>query len=201
MPGLCSLLGWSSAVRFVFSRSSRCLSARSSPKKRSERHWPWVQIEVRCGTGLLTFAAPCSRCQNDTALSVSFCYMIAAIHVLTDMRTDQELQPLAVAKVFKHLTEKEQPNLLLFGKQAIDDDSNQTAQMVASLLDWPQGTFASELEVVEDGKAVKVTREIDGGLQTIQLTLPAVVSADLRLNEPRCVDLMLSQLAPPRVLC
>lgn len=127
--------------------------------------------------------------------------MIAAIHVLTDMRTDQELQPLAVAKVFKHLTEKEQPNLLLFGKQAIDDDSNQTAQMVASLLDWPQGTFASELEVVEDGKAVKVTREIDGGLQTIQLTLPAVVSADLRLNEPRCVDLMLSQLAPPRVLC
>jgi electron transfer flavoprotein beta subunit len=101
--------------------------------------------------------------------------------------TDVELQPLAVAKLLKAVAEREQPGLILLGKQAIDDDSNQTGQMLAALLDWPQGTFASKLEV--DGNAARVTREIDGGLETIGLSLPAVVTSDLRLNEPRYASL------------
>ena len=103
------------------------------------------------------------------------------------VETDVELQPLAVAKLLKALAEKEQPQLIILGKQAIDDDSNQTGQMLAALLGWPQATFASKL-VLEDGKAM-VTREVDGGLETIALTLPAVVTTDLRLNEPRYVTL------------
>mmetsp|Transcript_25503 Transcript_25503/g.82170 ORF Transcript_25503/g.82170 Transcript_25503/m.82170 type:complete len:255 (+) Transcript_25503:50-814(+) len=108
-----------------------------------------------------------------------------SIFVQTDMRPDQELQPLAVAKVFKHFVEKENPDIVMLGKQAIDDDANQTGQLLAGLLDWPQATFASELEVMDGGKEMVVTREIDGGLQTIRLPLPAVVTADLRLNQPR----------------
>src|SRR6201991_1910444 len=103
------------------------------------------------------------------------------------VETDAELQPLAVAKLLKALADKEQPQLIILGKQAIDDDSNQTGQMLAALLDWPQATFASKV-VLEDGKA-SVTREVDGGLETVALTLPAIVTTDLRLNEPRYVTL------------
>ena len=103
------------------------------------------------------------------------------------VETDVELQPLAVAKLLKALVDKEQPSLIILGKQAIDDDANQTGQMLAALCDLPQATFASKVEVA-DGKA-SVTREVDGGLETVQLTLPAVVTTDLRLNEPRYVTL------------
>ena len=103
------------------------------------------------------------------------------------VETDVELQPLAVAKLLKALVDKEQPGLIILGKQAIDDDANQTGQMLAALAGLPQATFASKLEV-EGGKA-KVTREIDGGLETLEIALPAVVTTDLRLNEPRYVTL------------
>lgn len=105
------------------------------------------------------------------------------IHILTD----KEIQPLAAAKIIQKIVEQESPQLVILGKQAIDDDSNQTGQMLAGLLNWPQGTFASKL-VVADGKA-KVTREVDGGLTTVELKLPAIVTTDLRLNEPRYVAL------------
>ena len=101
--------------------------------------------------------------------------------------TDVELQPLAVAKLLKALVDKEQPQLVLLGKQAIDDDSNQVGQMLAALLGWPQATFASKV-AIEAGKAT-VTREIDGGLETIEVDLPAVITADLRLNTPRYATL------------
>jgi electron transfer flavoprotein beta subunit len=103
------------------------------------------------------------------------------------VETAADIEPLAVAKVLKALADKEQPQLIILGKQAIDDDSNQTGQMLASLLGWPQATFASKV-VLEDGK-VTVTREVDGGLETLSLTLPAIVTTDLRLNEPRYVTL------------
>lgn len=108
--------------------------------------------------------------------------------VQTDDPTDiGGVEPLAVAKTLKALVEKEQPDMVIMGKQSIDDDSNQTGQMLAALLGWAQGTFASELNV-ENGKA-EVTREIDGGLETVSLTLPAIVTTDLRLNEPRYASL------------
>jgi electron transfer flavoprotein beta subunit len=103
------------------------------------------------------------------------------------VQTDAELQPLAVAKLFKAIVEKEQPQIVLLGKQAIDDDANQTGQMLAALLGWPQGTFASK--IAREGEKLVVTREIDGGLETVQLKLPAVVTTDLRLNEPRYASL------------
>jgi electron transfer flavoprotein beta subunit len=103
------------------------------------------------------------------------------------VETDVELQPLAVAKLLKAVVDKEQPQLVICGKQAIDDDANQVGQMLAALLDWPQATFASKV-VIADGKAT-VTREVDGGLETIELALPALVSTDLRLNEPRYATL------------
>ena len=103
------------------------------------------------------------------------------------VQTDVTTEPLAVAKVLKALVEKEAPGLVILGKQAIDDDCNQTGQMLAALLGWGQGTFASKV-VAADGK-VAVTREIDGGLETVELKLPAVVTADLRLNEPRYASL------------
>ncbi len=103
------------------------------------------------------------------------------------VETDAELQPLAVAKLLKALIDKEQPQLVILGKQAIDDDANQTGQMLAALADVPQATFASKVELSAD--AVAVTREVDGGLETLQLTLPALVTTDLRLNEPRYVTL------------
>ena len=103
------------------------------------------------------------------------------------VQTDVELQPLAVAKLLKAVVDKEQPQLVILGKQAIDDDANQTGQMLAALLDWPQATFASKIEV--SGDTATVTREIDGGLETLAIKLPAVVTTDLRLNEPRYVTL------------
>ena len=103
------------------------------------------------------------------------------------VETDVELQPLAVAKLLKAIVDKEKPDLVILGKQAIDDDANQTGQMLAALLDVPQGAFASKLKIA-DGRA-EVTREVDGGLETISISLPAVVTADLRLNEPRYVTL------------
>ena len=103
------------------------------------------------------------------------------------VESDVELQPLAVAKLLKALIDKEQPQLILLGKQAIDDDANQTAQMVAALAGLPQATFASKMTI--DGGAARVTREVDGGLETLSVNLPAVVSVDLRMNEPRYVTL------------
>lgn len=103
------------------------------------------------------------------------------------VETSVETEPLAVAKIMKALADKEQPQLIILGKQAIDDDSNQTGQMLAALLGWPQATFASKV-VLEEGK-VTVTREVDGGLETVSLSLPAIVTTDLRLNEPRYVTL------------
>ena len=103
------------------------------------------------------------------------------------VETGVEIQPLAVAKLLKAIVEKEQPGLVILGKQAIDDDSNQTGQMLAALLDWSQATFASKVKV--SGAVAEVTREVDGGLETIAVKLPAVVTTDLRLNEPRYVTL------------
>ena len=103
------------------------------------------------------------------------------------VETDVELEPIAVAKLLKALCDREQPQLVICGKQAIDDDASQTGQMLAALAGWPQATFASKV-VIADGKAT-VTREIDGGLETLEISLPAVVTADLRLNEPRYATL------------
>ncbi len=103
------------------------------------------------------------------------------------VKTDETVEPLAVAKVLKAVTENEKPDLIILGKQAIDDDCNQTGQMLAGLLDVPQGTFASKIEL--DGDKVKVTREVDGGLETVELSKPAVITTDLRLNEPRYASL------------
>lgn len=105
------------------------------------------------------------------------------IHV----NTDAEVEPLAVAKILKAIVEEEKPDLVILGKQAIDDDSNQTGQMLAALLGWPQATFANSME--KDGDSLTVGREVDGGIQTIKVTLPAVITVDLRLNEPRYASL------------
>ena len=130
-------------------------------------------IAVSCGVGL---------CQETlrTAMAIG-----ADRSILVE--TDVELQPLAVAKLLKALCDKEAPQLVILGKQAIDDDANQTGQMLAALAGWPQATFASK--VVISGDRVTVTREIDGGLETLEMPLPAVVTTDLRLNEPRYATL------------
>ncbi|AVP57450.1 electron transfer flavoprotein subunit beta/FixA family protein [Pulveribacter suum] len=132
-------------------------------------------IAVSCGP---------AQCQETlrTAMAIG-----ADRAILVETPADVDLQPLAVAKLLKALVDKEQPQLVILGKQAIDDDSNQTGQMLAALADLPQATFASKVEAA-DGK-VSVTREVDGGLETIALTLPAVITTDLRLNEPRYVTL------------
>ena len=104
------------------------------------------------------------------------------------MHTDAELQPLAVAKLLKAVIERENLDLVILGKQAIDDDSNQTGQMLAALMGWSQGTFASNIGLCDAG-AAEVTREVDGGLETVSLKLPAVITTDLRLNEPRYASL------------
>ncbi|GAC1348132.1 MAG: electron transfer flavoprotein subunit beta/FixA family protein [Acetobacteraceae bacterium] len=103
------------------------------------------------------------------------------------VETDVELQPLAVAKLLKALVDKEQPGMVIMGKQAIDDDMNATGQMLAALLGWPQGTFASKITI--EGDKLQVTREIDGGLETLSLDLPCIITTDLRLNEPRYASL------------
>jgi electron transfer flavoprotein beta subunit len=130
-------------------------------------------IAVSCGV---------SQCQETLRTAMA----IGADRAIL-VETAEELQPLAVAKLLKALVDKEQPQLVILGKQAIDDDCNQTGQMLAALLGWPQATFASKVEVA-DGKAV-VMREVDGGMETLSLTLPAVITTDLRLNEPRYVTL------------
>ncbi|WP_114689953.1 electron transfer flavoprotein subunit beta/FixA family protein [Polynucleobacter necessarius] len=138
--------------------------------------------EAGVATEVVVVSAGAIQCQETlrTALAIG-----ADRAILVE--TDADLQPLAVAKILKALSEKEQVQIIILGKQAIDDDSNQTGQMLASLLDIPQATFASKV-VVADGKAT-VTREVDGGLETIALSLPAVITTDLRLNEPRYVTL------------
>jgi electron transfer flavoprotein beta subunit len=138
--------------------------------------------EAGVATEVVAVSAGVTQCQETlrTALAIG-----ADRAVLVE--TDADLQPLAVAKILKALAEKEQAHVIILGKQAIDDDSNQTGQMLASLMDIPQATFASKV-VVADGKAT-VTREVDGGLETIALNLPAVITTDLRLNEPRYVTL------------
>jgi len=103
------------------------------------------------------------------------------------VKTDDLVEPLAVAKILKGVVEEEKPGLVIVGKQAIDDDSNQTGQMLAAILGWPQGTFASKIEI--SAESAKVTREVDGGLQTVELKMPAVITTDLRLNEPRYASL------------
>ena len=133
-------------------------------------------------TEVIAVSAGVTQCQETlrTAMAIG-----ADRGILVETAAD--LEPLAVAKLLKALADKEQPQLIILGKQAIDDDSNQTGQMLAALLGWPQATFASKI-VLEDGK-VTVTREVDGGLETLALTLPAIVTTDLRLNEPRYVTL------------
>ncbi|MBV8623938.1 MAG: electron transfer flavoprotein subunit beta/FixA family protein [Herbaspirillum sp.] len=135
-------------------------------------------------TEVIAVSAGVTQCQETlrTAMAIG-----ADRGILAEVPADVELQPLAVAKILKALAEKEQPQLIILGKQAIDDDCNQTGQMLAALLGWPQATFASKV-VLEDGK-VSVTREVDGGLETLALTLPAIITTDLRLNEPRYVTL------------
>src|SRR5687768_3612257 len=138
--------------------------------------------ESKAATEVVAVSLGVQACQETlrTALAMG---ADRAIHVVTDA----DLQPLAVAKALKAIVDKEQPQLVIMGKQAIDDDCNQTGQMLAALLGWSQGTFASK--VVPGDGTVAVTREIDGGLETVELKLPAVVTADLRLNEPRYASL------------
>jgi electron transfer flavoprotein beta subunit len=132
-------------------------------------------IAVSCGV---------TQCQETlrTAMAIG-----ADRAILVEVPADLELQPLAVAKLLKALVDKEGPSLVILGKQAIDDDCNQTGQMLAALTGMPQGTFASKVEMA--GDKVSVTREVDGGLETVSLSLPAVITTDLRLNEPRYVTL------------
>ena len=133
-------------------------------------------------TEVIAFSAGAQQCQETlrTALAIGADRAIL-------FETDIELQPLAVAKLLQAIYQKEQAQLIILGKQAIDDDSNQTGQMLAALLNLPQATFASKISIA-DGKA-QVTREVDGGLETVSISLPAVITTDLRLNEPRYVTL------------
>jgi electron transfer flavoprotein beta subunit len=138
--------------------------------------------EAGIATEVIAISLGVAQCQETirTALAMG---ADRGIHVLTDA----ELQPLAVAKLIKAVVEKEKPELVILGKQAIDDDCNQTGQMLAALLGWAQGTFASKVK--REGDRLMVTREVDGGLETVNLKLPAVVTTDLRLNEPRYASL------------
>ena len=138
--------------------------------------------EAGAATEIIAISVGSAQCQETlrTALAIG-----ADRAILVE--TTVEAQPLAVAKILKAIVAKEQPGLVIMGKQAIDDDSNQTGQMLAALLNWSQATFASKVKV--GGNALEVTREVDGGLETISVNLPAVVTTDLRLNEPRYVTL------------
>ena len=136
------------------------------------------------GTATEVIAVSCGLTQSQETLRTAMA--IGADRGIL-LETEVELQPLAIAKILKAIVDKEQPDLIFLGKQAIDDDSNQTGQMLAALLGLPQATFASKVQV-SDGKAI-VTREVDGGLETLALSLPAVITTDLRLNEPRYVTL------------
>ncbi len=138
--------------------------------------------EAGTATEVVAVSLGVQQCQETirTALAMG---ADRGIHVLTD----QVLEPLAVAKLLKAIVEKESPDLVILGKQAIDDDANQTGQMLSALLGWSQGTFASAVEAIDGG--LKVTREIDGGLETVEIKAPAVLTTDLRLNEPRYASL------------
>lgn len=138
--------------------------------------------EAGTATEIVAVSLGVQQCQETirTALAMG---ADRGIHVLHD----GDLEPLAVAKMLKAVVDKEQPDLVILGKQAIDDDCNQTGQMLGALLGWSQGTFASKIEV--DGGDLKVTREVDGGLETVSLKMPAIVTTDLRLNEPRYASL------------
>jgi electron transfer flavoprotein beta subunit len=138
--------------------------------------------EAGIATEIIAISLGVAQCQETirTALAMG---ADRGIHVVTDA----ELQPLAVAKLIKAVVEKEKPELVILGKQAIDDDCNQTGQMLSALLGWSQGTFASKVK--REGDRLLVTREVDGGLETVNLKLPAVVTTDLRLNEPRYASL------------
>jgi electron transfer flavoprotein beta subunit len=138
--------------------------------------------EKGLATEVIVFSAGPAQCQETIRTALA---MGADRGVL--VQSDAELQPLAVAKLLKAVVDKEQPGLVIVGKQAIDDDSNQTGQMLAALLDWPQAAFASKVEIGAD--SATVTREIDGGLETIEVKLPAIVTTDLRLNTPRYATL------------
>ena len=142
-----------------------------------------VRLKEKGGaTEVIAVSCGVAQCQETlrTALAIG-----ADRAILVE--TTEELQPLAVAKLLKALVDREQPGLVILGKQAIDDDCNQTGQMLAALADLPQATFASKVELADGG--VRITREVDGGLETLWLSLPAVVTTDLRLNEPRYVTL------------
>jgi len=138
--------------------------------------------EAGAATEIVVVSCGVAACQETlrTALAIG-----ADRAILVE--SNDELQPLAVAKILQKIVDKEQPKVVILGKQAIDDDSNQTGQMLAALLKWPQATFASKLKI--EGEQASVTREVDGGLETISIRLPAIVTTDLRLNEPRYVTL------------
>lgn len=138
--------------------------------------------EAGTATEIVTVSIGPSQCQETLRTSLA---MGADRGIL--INAPQDVEPLGVAKLLAKVVDEEQPGLVILGKQAIDDDSNQTGQMLAALLGWPQGTFASELKI--DGDKVHVTREVDGGLQTVALDGPAIVTTDLRLNEPRYASL------------
>ncbi len=138
--------------------------------------------EAGTATEIVAVSMGVSQCQETIRTALA---MGADRGILIETETD--LQPLAVAKLLKAIVDRESPELVILGKQAIDDDANQSGQMLAALLGWPQGTYACKVEHVDGG--LKVDREIDGGIQSVSVTLPAVVTADLRLNEPRYVKL------------
>lgn len=144
--------------------------------------------EQKVATEVMAVSIGCKKAQETirTALAMG---VDRGIHVATDMKTDTELQPLAVAKILAAVVEKEKPDIVILGKQAIDGDNNQTGQMLAQLLGWPQGTSASEVVIAEDRKSIEITREVDGGLQVLDMPLPAVLTTDLRLNTPRYASL------------
>ncbi|RKP26973.1 putative electron transfer flavo protein, beta subunit [Syncephalis pseudoplumigaleata] len=144
--------------------------------------------EAKQAASIVAVSCGPAKCQEvlRTALAMG---ADSAVHVECEDDGNGLLQPLAVAKLLQKTAEKEKADLIILGKQAIDDDASQTGQMLAGLLKWPQATFASKVEILESGKKVQVTREIDGGMETVSAPLPAVITADLRLNEPRYATL------------
>lgn len=142
--------------------------------------------EKKLATKIIAVSCGPAQCQETlrTALAMG---ADRAIHVEVSAKEYETLQPIHVSKILAKIAENEKINLIIVGKQAIDDDANQTAQMTAAILNWSQGTFASKIE--SENGSLKVTREVDGGLETIKLKLPSVISADLRLNEPRYATL------------
>jgi electron transfer flavoprotein beta subunit len=140
--------------------------------------------EAGKATEVIVVSAGVTACQETLRTALA---MGADRAILVETAADVDLQPLAVAKLLRAVAQKESAGLVILGKQAIDDDANQTGQMLAALLDWPQAVFASKVEI--DGASAKVTREIDGGLETVEIKLPAIVTTDLRLNTPRYATL------------